>query len=805
MNNTQAGETELIFLNFACLIIFHLLKIKQTGSYCLILSFVFIFSTCNVTKNFPPNEHLLIRNKLKISNPKVSSDELTGYIKQQPNTKLFGLFRTNIAFYNMGNKGKDTKFKKWLRNKIGTPPVLLDTSLSTVAKKSMLLYLSNKGYFLSNVSDSIVYKDRKAIVYYLVKTSKPYTIQNISYSIADTQFARFVYEDTTRCLIKRGQNFDSYILADERSRITSSLRDKGYFHFSSQYIRYSIDSSLNFKRMRLQIEITNPVIPSFEQFGTVIESQHKRYFIDKIIIDPEFGLLQSDTLVYDTLIKVYKGSRKDTSSSIFYFLHSNKLKIKPRTVAQSIFIRSKTHYNLSDVNKSYSQLNSLQIFKFINIQFHESPLNKPFYRDKLDCKIQLARAPVQSFSISPDVTNSAGALGVQGSFIYQNRNIFRGAQLLKLSLNGSAQMQGSIGSTNRVLFNTIEIGANASLTFPQFLFPIKQENIPKTMKPRTVVSLGYNFQQRPDYYRHISNVSYGYTWDQNERIRHTLNPIEIMFVKVFPDSTFTAYLNGLNDRRLKNQYTDHMIAGLKYTITYSGQDISKIKDFFYVRANFETGGNLLYAIDNLLNEPKSANGYYTVFNVQYAQYVRPDLDVRYFHLFSKEASMVFRLYGGVGIAYANSFSLPFEKAFLAGGANDIRGWKMGTLGPGNYHNDTLSSSFDQTGDMQLQMNLEYRFPVYKFFRSAVFADFGNVWLLKKSSDFVGGEFSWKAFLPQVAIDVGLGIRADFDYFIFRLDPAIPIRVPYYKENDHWYFNQLRLSDIIWNFGIGYPF
>jgi outer membrane protein assembly factor BamA len=782
---------------------FLILRFRITG-LLLILLILFLVS-CNVTKNLPPGEALLVNNKIKVSNSKISSEDLSGYLKQTPNSKLFGLFRTNIALYNAGSKGKDSKFKKWLRNKVGSAPVLLDTSLNKVVKKSMLLYLSNKGYFASVINDSVVIKNRKAVVYYFVKTSTPYTIHNISYYISDNQLAECVYNDTSRCLIKKGQNYDSYKLSDERSRITNTLRNNGYFYFSSQYIRYSIDSSGDSRKMNIRIEIANPVVPSLEQFGTVVETQHKRYFIDKIIVDPEFGLLKADTMVYDTLVRSFKGAGKDTSSSNFYFLHSHSLRINPRTLAQSIFIKSNYLYNLSDVNKTYSRLNNLQVFKFINIQFHEASSSSFSSRDKLDCKIQLAQVPVQSFSVSPDVTNSAGALGVQGSFVYQNRNIFKGAQLLKLSLNGSAQMQGSIGSSNTVLFNTIEIGASASITFPQFLFPIKQEALSKAMKPKTVLTVGYNYQQRTDYYRHISNISFGYTWDQTEKIRHTLNPIEILFVKVFPDSTFTAYLNSLNDRRLKNQYTDHMIAGLKYTITYSGQDVSKVRDFFYVRANFETGGNLFYAVDKLFKQPVSSNGYYTIFKVQYAQYVRPDLDVRYFHMFSKISSVVFRFYSGIGIAYANSYSLPFEKAFFAGGANDIRGWKMGTLGPGKYHNDTLSSSFDQTGDMQIQLNMEYRFPVYKFLRSAVFVDMGNVWLIKPSSDFSGGEFAWKTFLPQVAVDVGLGIRADFDYFIFRLDPAVPIRVPYYPGNDHWYFSKLRLSDIIWNFGIGYPF
>jgi outer membrane protein assembly factor BamA len=781
------------------------LKIKQTTLFLLTSLFVLFFSSCNVTKDLPKNEYLLIKNNFRINNPSVSSEELAGYLKQQPNSKLFGLFRSNIAFYNMGSKGKDTKFKKWLRTKVGSAPVLLDTGMVSVSKRSMMIYLYNKGYFQATISDSISFHNRKATVYYIVKPAKPYIVNSVYYSIADTQIARFIMQDTAKCLIKPGQNYDTYRLSDERNRLTTYVRDQGYYYFSSNYIRYSVDSTLRNKKINLTIEVANPVIPSLDQFGTVIETHQKRYFIDKIFIDPEYGILKNDTTKGDTTIVHFRGSRKDTTLNTFYFIHTKKLSIKPRTIAQAVFIKNGSHYNSSDVNKTYTQLNGLQNFRYINIQFHESADNFPGTGNKLNSKIQLSRAPLQSFSISPDVTNSAGALGVQGSLVYQNHNLFRGAQLLKLSLNGSAQMQGSIGSTNNILFNTIEIGITGSITFPQFLFPIKPEYFAKAMKPRTVVTIGYNFQQRPDYFRHISNISFGYTWDQNDKIRHTLNPVEIMFVKVFPDSTFTAELNDLNDKRLESQYTDHAIAGLKYTFTYNGQQFSKLKDFFYIRANFETAGNLLYAIDNVLKNPPNDDGYYSVFNVQYSQFVRPDVDFRYFHLLSKKSSVILRFFGGFGIPYGNSYSLPFEKAFLAGGANDIRGWKMGTLGPGRYHNDTLESSFDQTGDMQLQINAEFRFPVYKFFKSAFFADMGNVWLLKKSSDYVGGEFTWASFIPEVAIDVGLGLRADFDYFILRLDPAIPIRVPYYMENNHWYFSQLRFSDIIWNFGIGYPF
>jgi len=778
---------------------------QTTGALILFLAML-IFAGCDVTRNLPQNEHLLIKNKFSISSNKVSKDELSGYLQQEPNSKLFGLFRANIAFYNAGSNGKETKFKKWMKTKLGSPPVLLDSNLTMIAKKQMGIYLENKGYFNATVKDSVILHKKKAIVLYSIRLFTPYTIRSIRYAIADTQLAKFVYLDTTRALIHAGHNYDMYLLDGERSRITNALMNHGYYHFSNLYIRYRIDSTFNNKMMDVIIEIRNPVIPSLQYLGTFTESKHARYIIGKILIYPEYSLLQSDTLRYDTLMFTFKPSKHDTTDNTYYFLFKNKSRIKPRTLAQMIFIKSGTWFNLSDVSQTYSQLASLQAFNYMNIQLHEAPGSGPKERDKLDCKILLSRVPLQSFTISSDGTNSAGAFGVQGNLIYMNRNIFRGAQLFRINLSGAAQMQGSIGpAANNNLFNTLEFGINTSLTFPQFLIPIRPERLPKTFKPRTTISLGYDFQKRPDYDRHISNISFGYTWYQTDKIKHVLNPAEVTLVKIFPTDTIRAYLNSLTDKRLKNQYTDHLVAGLRYTFTYNGQDVNNVKDFFYLRSNFETGGNLLYGIDEIFKAPRSSSGYYTLFHIQYAQFVRPDLDLRFYHFFSKASSLVTRLYAGFGVPYGNSTSIPFEKAFFAGGANDIRGWKMGTLGPGRYHNDTIVNSFDQTGDMQLQLNLEYRFPVYKYFRSAFFMDLGNVWLLHETPDLPGGKIQVKYFIPDIAIDVGIGIRADFDYFIVRIDPAVPIRVPYYFENNHWYAGKLGLSDIIWNFGIGYPF
>jgi outer membrane protein assembly factor BamA len=734
-------------------------------------------------------------------------EDLEPYVQQHPNKKLLGLFRTNIAFYNMGSHGKETKFKKWLRNKIGTAPVLLDTSLVSVTLKQMSLYLGNKGYFHSMVTDSIRYKKKKASVEYHIQTSNPYKVRNLFYSIPDTQVAAFVYKDTAKSLIKRGKNYDAYLFDDERTRITSNLQNSGFYKFSNIYIVYRIDSNFRQYQMDITLEITNPVVPSFENFNTVLQAPHKRYFINKIYVYPEFDHLITDTGRYDTLVKSYQSAVKGQPPNTFYFLYRNRFNVKPRTIAQSIFVSPGLNYNLFDVNQTYSQLSGLQVFKYINLQFYES-LDPSTFRvpgkDILDCKVELSRSPAHSFTVTTDGTNSGGAFGIQGNIGYQNRNVFRGAQLFRINLSGSLQMQASGGSSGSQFFNTIEVGINAALTFPQFLIPIKPETLPKKFKPKTTITIGYNYQHQIDYDRHISNISFGYSWLQNEKIRHILNPIEISLVKVFTDAYFDSVINSQPDKRLKNQYTDHMVAGLKYTFTFSTQKVNKIKDFIYIRSNLETGGNLIYAIDKIFNIPKSDSGMYTLFGLPYSQYVRPDIDFRYFNVLGNNFSLVYRFYGGIGIPYGNSGVLPFEKAFFAGGANGMRGWKMYYLGPGSYHSND-QTTFNQIGDIQIEANVEYRFPVYHWIRGALFVDAGNIWLLNDEGDLPGGKFVFPDFVNQIAIDAGLGIRLDFDFFIFRFDPAIPLRVPWYPQNDRWYFNKMQLKDIIWNFGIGYPF
>jgi outer membrane protein assembly factor BamA len=768
-----------------------------------------VITGCKVTKNLTPKESLLVKNKFHINTHKITAEDLNGYLQQQPNKKLFGLFRANIALYNWGCKGKDNKFKKWLRNTAGSAPVILDTGLSMISCKQMNLYLSNKGYFNSLVTDSTVIKKKKATIHYKVVTTKPYRIRKLEYAIPDTFVAAYIMKDTAKSLIKAGHNYDAYNLDDERTRITSNLNNDGFYRFNSNYIVFRIDSTVGSRMMDLTMEVTDPVVPSFDNMSLMVTEPHKRYYINRLYIYPEFDHLAGDSITYDTLVKKFEGPKKDTLKHYYYFLYDKKMTIKPRTINQSIFVEPGSFYSLNDVNQSYSSLSNLQVFKYINLKFATSESKRDTTKknaDPIDCRVQLSRSAGHSFSVSADGTNSAGAFGLQGGLTYSNRNIFRGAQLLRLGLNVSAQTQTPLNdNAPKRLFNVLDIGLNGSLTFPQFLFPINPEKLPKNMKPKTTVSIGYNFQRQQDYDRHITNATFGYTWIQNNKLSQTINPVEIALVKVLGDSLFNAYVRSLTDQRQKYQYSDHLVAGLRYTLSYTSQKLNHWNDYIYIRTNFETGGNLLYAIDNAIKAPKNKEGYYTLLDIQYAQYIRPDFDFRYYEILSKLNSLVYRFYGGIGIPYGNSPSLPFEKAFFAGGANDLRGWKMGFLGPGSFHNDTISGNYNQFGDIQIEANIEFRISVYKMFKTALFLDMGNVWLLKPSPSVPGGAITISGLIPEIAINAGIGLRLDFNFFMIRIDPAIPLRVPWYPEGNRWYFNKMQFRDIVWNFGIGYPF
>jgi hypothetical protein len=281
------------------------------------------------------------------------------------------------------------------------------------------------------------------------------------------------------------------------------------------------------------------------------------------------------------------------------------------------------------------------------------------------------------------------------------------------------------------------------------------------------------------------------------------NPVEVNLVRIFPSVTFDSIINEMQDQAIKAQYSNHLIMGLSYSYIFSDQEIGKIKNFRFLRFNFESSGNFLQLIQTISNAPQTSDNAYTLLNIRYAQYIKSSVDFRYFYNIFKDNSLAFRTFIGIGKAYGNSDYLPFEKGFYAGGANGMRGWILKLMGPGSYENAS-ENNYDRMGDIQLEANFEYRFPIYSVLKGALFADLGNIWLIKPNTMYDGGMFS-NTFYKELGLDAGLGFRLDFTFFVFRIDGALRVHDPGEPEGSRWVLSDTRLGKVVWNFGIGYPF
>ena len=759
------------------------------------------------------NQPLVNKTKVIIHGEKsnIDKDEISSLILQHPNKKFLGLWKFKLWAYQRPENGKDRSSKYWMREKFGEAPVYHDAQSTQNSLQQMRIYLDKAGHFNSKVWDEQKLKNNKLNITYHLEPSDPYYIRNYSHRLTDSLLADNIRRLSKTSLIKEGNIYNAFIIDNERDRIADSLKNVGYFNFNKEYIYFEIDSTLNSKKLDIILVIKDQKARSLINPDSIVESPHAQYYLNKIYVNSNYDLLNPTNQTFDTLEIKIQADTNNTNPNIYYFLHQEPLKIKPKIITQSLLLNSGDLFNLDAVKKTYRRLADLRIYKYSNIQFTLVPDSLNFSKKNLlDCRINLARSKVQSYTIEAEGTNSGGDLGLGGNLVYANKNIFRGAELFQIKLKGALEIQkqiSSVTSTNDkfLFFNTLETGAEMSLSIPKFLIPISLESFPKDFNPKTTVSTGINYQQRPKYRRYITNISFGYNWSQNEKIHHLFFPIEVNSVKVYPTPEFQALLEEQTNVRLKNQYTDHLISALKYSFIYNDQEINKLKNFIYFRGNFETSGFLLKGFNMLARIPENNDGFNTLFNIRYAQYVRADFDFRYYTVISQEQKFVWRSMIGIGVPYGNSDDLPFEKGFYAGGANGMRGWRIRSLGPGSSATDETTDQIDRIGDIQMEANIEYRFPIYSIVKGAIYMDAGNVWLLKENNFFPGGNFKLKNFVSEIALDAGFGLRFDFDFFIFRLDAAIRLRDPANNISSRWVSLKNGFNKLALNFGIGYPF
>ena len=690
----------------------------------------------------------------------------------------------------------------------GEAPVFLDTVSVKLSKEQIKKYLFNKGFFYVDVKDSIIKKERKklrlkfndkhATVYYIIKKSNRYKINNISYKIEDDMLAYHFYQDTLNSLIKRGNNYDADIFQAERERITHYLKNNGYFEFAQDFIYYQVDTNLNSNKVNISLGIKKVSIKN-DQGDSIIKKNHPRFYINSIYVIPNFNASNrsnfKDTLIYDDV----------------YFLLNENMLFKKKDIANKIMFHSGEVFNNDLAEETYGKLTDLRVFKNVNLIFDRVQGSD----DKLNCTIQLMPVTKQNFTLESEVTNTSNNLGIAGSIVYQNKNLAKGAELLEIKLRGGLTAQQNLvkdtvtASAESFLnsFNTVQFGPELNLYIPKQLFPFSIFKFHKNASPKTIFTSSLNFQKRPEFYRTLSNISYGFQFKSSEYVRQQFFPFEFSIIKATLSDNFRNNLLNSKDNFLINSFTDHITTVSRYTYTYNNQTsktTNRFKIFQYAKIDFESGGNLLRGLYNYSEEPKDNFGSYRIINIPFAQFFRIAYDYRLFKNIRKSSKLVFRATGGIGKPLDNLRVLPYEKSFFSGGPNSIRAWRARTIGPGSY-NQANDANFDKIGDMQLEFNLEYRFNIYKFLNGAWFIDAGNIWVLNEDKNKPGADFKFNRFYKEMATGSGFGLRADFSFFILRLDTAIRLYDPTYEENNRLTLDKKPLNTTVVNFGIGYPF
>lgn len=765
-----------------------------------------VMVSCTATRFIPKEQTLLNRNEVVIEGKAenfVKSD-LEYLIAQKPNNKFLGM-RFALWFHYFTGKRQGIKVWDWLHERTGQEPVYVDEMQYNNTATQLSRYVYNKGYFDNSVRVDVKRrKNRLGTIIYHVSPGQPYRLASISQTIPDSVLSYYVDSIASGTLIRQNAVYDAYQMDSERDRITTYLRNNGYFDFTKDYIRFDVDTSLHSRQLNVNMIIDNPVSIADNQ----ATDHHKRYFIHEVFVFPNHNPFVASSMPYDTSFILLKNTTRDKASRLTFLSHGDK-RIKASIFKDIVQIYEDDPFSMTNLRQTYKGLTNLKIYRASNISFDAVRNNLQETKvdtNWLNCNIYLQRSKANAYSFELEGTNSGGDLGIRGSLVFTNKNLFKGGEVFRLRLNGGFEAQrvnqtGLEGQTDASIFNTFESGMDANINFPRFLSFGSFQNFARIYQPKTNINVGFNDQNRQLYSRTIIKAAFGYEWMNGSTLQHLLTPINLSSVKVRPSPFFQEFLDAQTNQRFKDQYSDHLIFSVRYSLIFNNQNVNKLTNFIYYRINLESAGNLL-ALLNQTPLLTAEQDYHTLLGIRYAQYVRADQDFRYYHLLSKEHRLVYRAMMGIGVPYGNSEEMPFERSYYSGGSNGMRGWQLRQLGPGSF-TDTLN--LERIGDIQLEFNVEYRFPIWSFLKGALFVDAGNIWTLRDQSYFTNGSFKFDQFYKEIALDAGVGFRFDFSFFIFRLDTAIPLRDPEITPDQRWRFTKLQLKQLVWNFGIGYPF
>ena len=648
------------------------------------------------------------------------------------------------------------------RNPFSRKPVIYDTLQARLSCQDLMTAMQNEGYMNAGVSLYTETKGKKLKATYLLHPGQPFLIGKVNYNIQDEGIQQLLHLDQTdNQHIKPGMRFTVETLDNERKRIAGLLSDNGYFRFNKDFIHFTADTVMGRKDIALTLQLRK-----YKSNSNSPEVDHTRYLIRDV-------LFQSND--------------------------SDRIHLRKQVLLNATAIKEGRPYDASALQRTYNNFARLQAVKYTNIKFAEVPDT-----NLLDCHIQISTNKPSTISFQPEGTNTAGDLGAAASITYTNRNLFHGSEQLSIEFRGAYEaITGLEGYQDQ---NYTEFSVETKLVFPRFLAPFLSKSFRRRQTASSEWAVSWNFQNRPEFHRRVFSSAWRYRWSEpKHHLNYRFDLLDLNYVYMpWISSTFKRdYLDNAENRNaiLRYNYEDIFIMKAGFTVSYTdGVDA--------VRANFESAGNLLNGVSKGFGFKTNSQGQHTLFNIAYAQYVKLDFD--YTHLFQFDKRNALALHAGLGVAYpyGNSTVLPFEKRYFSGGANSVRGWSVRELGPGKFKGtDGRIDFINQTGDVKLDLNAEYRSSLFWKLQGALFIDAGNIWTLRNYAEQPGGQFKFTEFYKQIAASYGMGLRLNFDYFILRFGVGMKAVNPAYEsEKEHWSIFHPKLSrDFDFHFAVGLPF
>ena len=749
---------------------------------------------CSSTKHVPDGQMLLDKVEIKIDDDRtVHSEELINFLRQTPNHKVLGFAKLQLATYSLSGSDSTKWYNRWLRS-LGQPPVIYDADLTDASRRQLRQAMINRGYMEAEVEvDTLLRPEKKrAAVTYRIHTGEPHVISNMALNVPDSAIRAILERDSAMFDIGAGDLFDRNRLDNLRTTIASRLHDEGYYGFSREYITFTADTVRGSKDIALTLNLRAPDNPR-------PADPHHLYYIRSVtfVTEEATHAEHPDTVGYRNISVVYGPDRY----------------IKPSALYDMCFIEPGRPYSSRMVDKTYSSLSRLSILRFINIEMH--PGGTVGNAEMLDAVITISRNKKQSISLELEGTNSEGDLGFGIGATYQNRDLTHRSELLSVKFRAAYEsLSGNLDGFINKRFT--EYAAEAGITFPKFELPFASRAFKKRMQATTEFALSFNWQERPEYTRVIAGIAWRWKWNNRLRDmarRHTFDLIDINYVRL-PRSTID-FIDQIapSNPLLRYSYEDHFIMRLGYTFYQTNRRIptAEVNAFAMQpsittwRFSAETAGNLLYGLSHLF-KAKRDDGAYKVFGIQYAQYVKGEIDHTYTLNLNSRNALAFHAGFGIAYPYGNSSMVPFEKRFYAGGANGVRGWGVRTLGPGCYDSrNDVEDFINQCGDISLILSAEYRAKLFWVFEGAIFIDAGNIWTIHEYPNQPGGMFKFNKFYKQIAASYGLGIRMDFTYFLLRFDLGFKAHNPAMNQEPWPLIHPKWSRDANFHFSVGYPF